>query len=87
MAVVARVTTRNMGWVLTRCRHTIVTGAAAAYHLRMVDCIHRYEGTCVVTILTHSGGLNVRRVLASGVGTIVAIPTIINDIGMTEIRR
>jgi hypothetical protein len=87
VTIIAGITARYMCWVLAGCCHTIMAGTAASDDLRMVHDIHRSERVRVVTILTHSGGLNVRWVFPGGVGAIVTVHAVTRDVRVTEIRR
>jgi hypothetical protein len=85
MAVVAIIATGYVRGMLAGCNDAIMTRAAAAENLCMVDGDRRYPDGRTVTILAHVCGKNVRRVLAGCVRTIVAIRAVARDIYVVEV--
>ncbi len=53
----------------------------------MVDPVDRREKHFIVAVLADVGRLDMRRVLADGLGAVVATEAIAGDIDVIEIRR
>ena len=85
VAVITVVATGKVRRVLAFCRHAIVAGEAGANHLRMVDHVGRRKRRNVMTIFADVCGVDVSRVLANGIGAVMAAETIAGDAGMVEI--
>lgn len=87
MAVVAVIATGNMTGVLAGRDSTVVTGRTDTDHLRMVNPVGRGKDDVVMTVLTHVGRQNMCRVLADGLGAVMAAEAVVDDCGMIEGRR
>lgn len=85
MAVITVVATAQMGRMLAGRSDSIVTASAAAEDLCVIDRIGRGEGDRVVAVLTHVGGLYVRRILAGCIGAVVAGRATASDIDVVKI--
>ena len=72
MAIIAVIATGYVSLVLTRCRDTVVTGPAAAQHLRVINDGHRYECDRRMTIFADVRRAHVGRTLANCIGAVVA---------------
>ncbi len=75
-----------MGGVLAGCRDAIMTGAATAQNLRMVDRVCGRERIGVMAVFADIGGLNVRRAFTGRLGTVVATDAVSGDVGVVEGR-
>ena len=87
MTVVAVVAAGDVVQVFAGGREPVMTGAAGARHLRMVNEIRGRPDSRVVTVFTHIGGLYVCQTLAGGCSTVVAADAIARDAHMVEVRR
>ena len=85
VAVVAVVATGEMRRMLASRCDPIVTGAAAAQHLRVIDRVGRQPGNGVMAVFANGCRLYVRRVLAGCVRTVVAIRAAARDIQVIEV--
>ncbi len=59
---------------------------AGTDHLSMIDQVDRSEGVDAVAILANGRCLNMRRILASCIDTVVAAGTIAGDVDVIEVR-
>ena len=73
--------------VLSDRGDTIVTRAACANHLCMVDCENRRKYVARVTVFAQICGLNMGRVLACRIGAVVTTDAISCDVDVIEICR
>lgn len=64
----------------------VMTGAADAHHLGVVNGKHRGEHVSVVTVFADIACLYMCKVFACGVGAIVAVDAAARDIDVIEIR-
>jgi hypothetical protein len=87
MAVVAGVAAIDVIQGLAGCGHTIVATRTGADDLCVIDGIGRCEYIGIVAILAHVAGLNVRRVFADRIDSIMAVEAIIGDVRMIEVCR
>ena len=87
VAVVTRIAGVQVRWSLAGGRNSIMTGPASSDDLRVIDCKHRYEYVCRMTVLADVGGLDVGNILADGLRAVVATDTVTADIYVVEIRR
>ena len=87
MTVVAVVATGDVVQVFAGGREPVMTGAAGARNLRMVNEIRGRPDSGVVTVFTHIGGLYVCQILAGGCSTVVAANAVTGDAHMVEVRR
>ena len=87
MAIVAIVTTRDVGRVLAFSDDSVVTGEAGAYDLGMVNRVGRCEGHIVVAVLADVGRVDMRRVLAHRVGAVMAAHAVVRDVGVVKVGR
>ena len=87
VAVVTGIAAVDVRRVFARCRDAVVAGTAAANHLRVVDRKHRREHVGVVAVFANFAGLYMRRVLAGGLGTVVAADTVTGNVDVIEVCR
>lgn len=87
MAVIAIIAAVYVGWMFAKRRYAVVTGAATAENLGVIDRKHGREHIGVVAIFADIGCLRMRRVLADRFYAVVAANTITADVKMIEIRR
>ena len=87
MTIVASVVTGDMRWVFARCRDAIMTRAAGAHHLRMVDRIGGGPHSAVVAILANICCLYVCQVLARRLDAIVTTGAISANAHVIKIGR
>jgi len=87
VTVVAVVGAGHMCRMFSGSHNAIVTGATGADHARMINSGWRYPGDNTMTILANIGRLNMRRVLAGRIGTVVTIRAIAGDVDVVEVRR
>jgi len=85
MAIVAVIAASYVRGMFAGCRDTVMTRAAAAEYLRMVDGDRRYPDCRIVTILADVGRKNVRRVLAGRRYTVVAVAAVTRNAGVIEV--
>lgn len=76
MTIVAIVAAGYVRRVLASCRYAVVTTAAIADDLRVIDREHRHEHRRRMTVFTNICRLHVRGVLAGGKRTVVAADTV-----------
>jgi len=86
MTVVASIATGNVRWVFAGRGDAVMTRAAGANDLQMVDRRRRRKHIRAVAVFADVAGLNVHRILAQGIRTVVATKTIINDVYVVEDR-
>ena len=86
MAIVTIVTARNVGWMFARRGDTVVTGAAAAQYLCVVDSYGWYPHRDAVTVLAHIGCQHVSRVLAGRSYAVVAVAAVTDNAGVIKVR-
>ncbi len=84
MTVVTIVAAGDVRRVFASCRHAIVSRAAGAQNLCMVNGECWRVGHSAVAILANVGGLDVRWSLAGGCDAIVTGDAIANDAGVIE---
>lgn len=87
VTVIAVVAARNMSRVFAGCRYTVMTRAAAAQNLCVVNGEHWLPYRRSVTILANNRRLNMRRAFAGRIGAVVAAYAVACNIHMIEIRR
>jgi len=88
MAVIAVIAAGYVGRVFTGCRDPIVTGAASTDNLRMVDGVSGHPHIRRMTVFTDVTRLHMcRRILARGVGAVMAAEAVARDVDVVEIRR
>jgi len=87
MTVIAVIAAGDVRRVLAACNDAVMTGAARAQHLRVVDRENRRPHIAAVTVLANIARLYVRGALARGFGAVVAAEAIARDVDMIEIRR
>lgn len=85
MAVIAVVTARDVGWVLAGCGHAVVTGAATAKYLRVIDSDRRHPNSRVVAVLANVRCQNVSRILARRCNAVVTVAAAARDIGVVKV--
>ena len=74
-----------MGRVLTGRGDAVMTRTAGAQDVRVIDCEHRRKDISVVAVFTAVTCLDVCRVLAGRIHTVVAVNAISSDVQMIEI--
>jgi len=87
MTVITSITTGNVCWMFARCDGAIVAGRADADDLGMVYRISRREKHAVMAVLADIAGLEMRRILANGIGAVVTAEAIASDIDVVEVCR
>ena len=65
----------------------VVTRATCANYLCMVDCENRRKNITRVTVFAHIHGLNMGRILACCISSIVTTKAIASDVHVVKIRR
>jgi hypothetical protein len=86
VAIIAVITTRDMGRVLADCRGAIVARATCADHLSMVDGECRYPCIRRVTVFANDAGLDVIESFAGCVSAVVTTRTVTRDVQVVEVR-
>jgi len=76
-----------MSRVLAGRGQAVMAAAATAQHLCMINAIGWRKRDRVMTVLTDIGRLNMRRILAGRVGTVVATRAIARDVDVVEVGR
>jgi predicted RNA-binding protein YlqC (UPF0109 family) len=87
MAVVTSIAAVDVIEVFSASRNPIMTGAAVADDLQVIDNVCGREGIGVMAVFTNNSGLDVRRVFTRSGRSIVAARTIVEDIRVIEVRR
>jgi len=87
MAVIAGIATRNMVRRLSCRCETVMTGSTGSAYLRVVDGVHRRKRVRVVTVFAHVGRRYVGWVFSGRIRTVMAAPTVTDDIDVIEISR
>lgn len=87
VAVVAVIATGDVRWMLTACRHSVMTGSASADYLCVVDRVNGYPDVRGMAVFANIARLNMCLVLARGISAVMAAGTVASDIGVIEIRR
>ena len=85
MAVVAGVAAAYVVQVFPCRCDAVVAGTTNANNLHVIDDIGRCKYIGIMTILAHVAGLNVCRILAGSVDSVMAVDAVIRDICMIEI--
>ncbi len=70
-----------------RCRHAVMTRAADADDLGVVDGERGYPRVRIMAVLADVTGLNMSRILASRIHTIVAAEAIAGNVHVVEVGR
>lgn len=86
MAIVTIVATGNVSRMFADCRRAVMAGTASADNLCVVYSVGRYPGIRIMAILANITRLNVRRVLAGGIRTVVAANAIACNIDVIKVR-
>jgi len=86
MAIIAVIAAGDMGLVFAGGRDAVMTGAARANDLRVVDRRHGRKHIRAVAVFANVAGLNVHRVLAGGLGAVVATEAVIDNVYVIEDR-
>lgn len=87
VAVIAVVAAGDMRRVFAGRNCAVMTGAAGANDLGVVDEVRRYPDVRGMAVFAHIGRLDVRQVLACSVGTVMAAGTVARNIYVIEIGR
>ena len=87
VTVVAGIAGGQVGRVLARCGNAIMTGAAGTDDLGMVHGEYRCEHVCRMAVLANIAGLNVRQMLAGGLGAVVAAGAVVAVVAARDVRR
>jgi len=86
VAILAGIATGNVRRVLARGDDAIMAGVAASYYLGVINSHHRREYIRGVAVFTNIRRLDVCRVLADRLSTVVAAKTVTGDVHVIEIR-
>lgn len=86
MTVVATIIARDVRWMFARCSKTVMTGAATAQYLCVINRIGWRPRITIVAILTDVTRLHMRQVLARGIQTVVAANAIARNVQVIECR-
>lgn len=87
MTVVAGVAAGDMVRVFSCRREVIMTGSTGSGYLGMVDGVHRRKCIRVVAVFAHVGSRYVGWVFSGRIRTVMAAPTVTDDIDVIEISR
>lgn len=87
MAVITRITARNMGRILASRDGSVVAGSAGTDHIEVIDGVSGRENVRVMAVFTDLGCLYVVDILANGVCTVMTAAAIVENIVVTEDRR
>ena len=87
MAIITVVTTGDVRRVLALGRVAIVAREAGADDLCVINHVCRRKRHVVVAVLTNVGGINVSRMLAGGIGAVMAADAVSGDVGVIEVGR
>ena len=87
MAVIAIGAARYVCRVFATGSDAVVTGAASADDVGMIDITYRDPYRWTVAIFTNVSRRNMRRILAGGFDTVVATDAITKDVHVREVRR
>ena len=87
VAVVASVAAGHMCRMFSAGYDTVVTRTASTNHLRVVDSDGWNPDNDAMTVLTDSRRLDVSRVLADRICTVVAARAVAHDIDVIKVRR
>ena len=86
MTVIAIVAARDMRGVFSGCSKTVMTGAAAAQDLRVIDHVHGCPHVTVVAVLADICRLHVGQIFTRGIHTVVAVHATARNIQVVECR-
>ena len=86
VTIVAGTGSVQVRWVFAGCGDAIMTGAAGAKNLGMVNGKRGREHVGVVAVFADIAGLNMRQALAGRLRAIVAVDAVAGDVHMVEIR-
>ncbi len=86
VTILAGVTTKYVGRMLTRCSRAIVATGAIPEHLQMIDAHDRSEGHNGVTIFAHVCRQSVCRVLADRTNAVVTTHAVAGNVVVIKIR-
>jgi hypothetical protein len=87
VAVIAVNATRDMRWVFAGCYCAVMTGAAGANDLGVVDEVGRYPDVRGMAVFAHIGRLDVRQVFARSIGAVMAAGAVARNVHVVEICR
>lgn len=87
MTVVTVIAAGDVSRMLSGRRQPVVTGAAPAQHLGVINGDHWHPDRIVVAVLADIGGEDVGRILAGSLAAVVAGYAIVGDTGVIEIGR
>jgi hypothetical protein len=87
VAQITGVVARHVVRRLTGRGGAVVAAVTAADDIGVVDPDHRYPGGVAMTILTHIGGLDMRRILTDCCRTVMTAGTVCRRVGMIEGSR
>lgn len=87
MAIVAVITTVDVGGVFAGRRDTVMTGSARAQYLGVVNGKHGHPDITGMAVFADIRRLHMRRTLTGGFGTVMAAEALARDVHMIEIRR
>ena len=86
MTVIAIVAAIKMCRVFSGRGDAVMTGAAGAYYLGMIDGNHRREHIGRMAVFADVAGLNMCRAFASGFGAVMAADAVTGYVHVVEIR-
>lgn len=87
VTVVAVIASIQVSRVLAGCGDAVMTGAAGAEYLGMVNGKHGRENIGRVAVFADIAGLYMRLVLAGGLRAVMAVETATSNVHVIEIRR
>ena len=87
MATIASIGSHWMIRWFTGCNRVVVTTDASALHLCVINGCRGLPCRCVMAVLTQYSARDVRCILAGSRHAIVAIGTVVDDAGVTELCR
>ncbi len=87
VALIAGIAATYVWRILSGGNRAVVAGRTRADDLRMIDPVRRCEDKIVMTVLANIGRLEVGRVFADGVATVVATKTVGHDVRVFKKRR
>lgn len=87
VAIVAIIAAGNMRWMSSGRLHPVVTTAARAKNLGVINGKDRREDVSGMAVLAYVGRLHMRGSLTGGIGAVVAVNAVAGDVDVVEISR
>ena len=84
VTVITGITTGDVGWVFAGGGDTIVTGAAGAKHLRVIDGVRRHPQRVVMAVLAEVGCTDVGQVFAGRLSAVMTRRAVAGDPGVIK---